>query len=77
MARAFGKTIEAFMECLKMALEGKTFIYVHKDFVAVDSKTWARIHAERMPSIPFYDEFGSITDEQLEELEKILQERKR
>ena len=74
--RNFNKTIEAFMKCVEWAQQGKTFIFVHPKFVAIDMKTWDKLKRERLPSMTFYDEAGEISDEQLKEIDKILEKRK-
>jgi hypothetical protein len=61
---------------LKWAKEGKTFIYVHPDFVAVDTKTWQILNKrERVPKIAYYDEYDDFTPETEAILKKILKTR--
>jgi hypothetical protein len=73
--RYAGKTWKAFTQCLQWAQQGKTFIFVHKNFVAIDMETWNRLKREKLPTMTFYDEVGEITEEQWAELDKIIPKR--
>jgi len=73
--KAFGETFKRFMECLEWAKKGKTFIYYHPDFVAIDMKSWEAIDKKLHPSskiITYYDEYDDITPEREAELRKWL-----
>lgn len=64
--RQAGETFKRFMACLQWAKEGKTFIYMHPDFVAIDQKTWKKIQDELQPPIKqqvIYDEYQDWTPE--------------
>lgn len=71
--RYAGKTWKAFTKCLQWGQEGKTFIFIHHNFVAIDVETWKKLHREALPTIKFLDEAGEVTDEQWAELNKILE----
>lgn len=74
--RQFQKTFDAFVGCMKLAKEGKTFIYYHPDFVAIDMKSWKKIDKIlHVPKYVIYDESGEWTEEQSKMLDKILDER--
>jgi hypothetical protein len=76
--RRFGETLKNFTQCLKWASEGKRFIYVHPDFVALDTKTWQQIQKELHPPLNrqiVYDECGEWNPEKEKLLKKILKER--
>lgn len=71
--RAYGETFKRFTQCLRWAEEGKTFIYVHPAFVAIDSKTWDKLHKEKkIPREVYYDEFADWSPEIVAELNKYL-----
>lgn len=75
----FGETFKRFMACMQWAKEGKTYIYYHPDFVAIDHKTWEKIQRKLNPpkeTIKFYyDEYDTIDPEQEEKLKKWLSQR--
>lgn len=74
----YGETFKGFIACLKWAKEGKTFIYWHPDFVAIDMKSWEAIDKILHPSakiITYYDESDNITPEKEAALKKLLKER--
>lgn len=74
--RQAGETFKRFMQCLKWAKEGKTFIYVHPDFVAIDAKTWHELNRKaNIPKNVYYDEFQDWTPEIEARLNKYLAER--
>lgn len=77
--RRAGQTFERFMQCLKWAEEGKTFIYWHPKFVAIDMKQWEQIQKKLNPpikkSLMFYDEYEDLTPEREKELQKYFNER--
>lgn len=68
----YGKTYTQFLNCLKWAKKGKTFIFYHPDFVAMDHKTWIKLNKKTKPmtsqstsiSTPmptiYYDEFKDV-----------------
>ena len=66
--RDIGKTIKAFMQCLSWAEEGKTFIYVHPKFVAVDTKTWENLQNRTNLEV-IMDE---ISDTPLDDLKEVV-----
>lgn len=73
--RQAGETFKRFMRCLAWAKEGKTFMYVHPDFVAIDMKTWDKLkREERIPHV-YYDEYADWTPEMEARLNKYLAER--
>lgn len=72
MGRQFGETFKRFTQCLMWAKEGKTFIYVHPDFVAIDMKTWNKLKGEKRIPRVYYDEYADWTPEMSERLEKYL-----
>lgn len=68
------ETFKRFIQCLKWAKEGKTFMYVHPDFVAIDKKTWDKLKREkRIPRSVYYDEYAVWTPEMEERLNKYLE----
>ncbi|HYG84612.1 MAG TPA: hypothetical protein VD907_07100 [Verrucomicrobiae bacterium] len=67
-----GKTWKAFTKCLKWAQEGKTFIYVHPEFVAIDTETWLKLNKKRIDhKIVYFEEYQDWTPEMQAELDKI------
>lgn len=73
--RSFGETFKRFMACLQWAREGKTFIYHHPDFIAIDRKTWDKIQAELRPPIEqqvIYDEYANWTPKMEARLNKYM-----
>lgn len=73
--RRLGQTFERFKQCMQWASEGKTFIYYHPDFVAIDMKSWEAIDKKLHPPkriITYYDEYDDITPEKEVELRKWL-----
>lgn len=71
--RRAGETFKRFMQCLAWAEEGKTFMYVHPKFVAIDMKSWNKLKREkRIPQSVYYDEYADWTPEMSERLEKYL-----
>lgn len=74
--RTPGETFKRFMACVAWARTGKTFMYVHPDFVAIDTKTWEKItKRERIPKRVYYDELDEWTPEKQDILDKWLKER--
>lgn len=60
-ARNYQKTFHAFMQCMKTAEEGKTFVYMHPKFVAVDIKTWEKLQKKARPKpVIYFDEWGDL-----------------
>jgi hypothetical protein len=70
--RAFGKTYEMFVECMKIAKAGKTFLYVHPNFVAIDVETWRVMQAKLSAPVIYYDESSFISDKDLKTFDKEL-----
>lgn len=68
--RKLGKTFKMFIACMKIAAQGKTFLYVHPNFVAVDNKTWETIQSKLHAPVIYYNESQSITDKDLKKFEK-------
>lgn len=75
--RQESKTFKAFMQCLDIAKAGKTFLFVHPNFVAIDAKTWRELQARLNPPVIYYDEASSITDKQLKEFDKAYKKYKK
>lgn len=74
--RSYGETFKRFAQCIKWAKQGKTFIYWHPDFVAIDMKTWEEIEQKLNPRpIIYYDEYSEVTPENLAKIDKILSQR--
>ncbi len=73
--RTAGETFKRFTQCLKWAKEGKTFMYVHPDFVAIDIKTWNKLKREKRIPRVYYDEYQDWTPEMEARLEKYLSAR--
>ncbi|MGV9002375.1 MAG: hypothetical protein ACOH18_05485 [Candidatus Saccharimonadaceae bacterium] len=69
-SRRFGATFKMFMECMKIAARGKTFLYVHPNFVAIDKRTWDIVQSKLHAPIISYNEAASITDKDLKAFEK-------
>lgn len=71
----YGETFKRFMQCLQWAKEGKTYIYYHPDFVAIDHKSWEAIDKILHPpknTIIYYDEYQDWTPEMQERLNDLL-----
>jgi len=76
--RSFGETFKRFTACVQWARAGKTFIYVHPDFVAIDNKTWSKIQNELHPPIErqiIYDECDEWTPETEALLKEVFEKR--
>lgn len=70
--RQYSKTFKVFIACMNIAKKGKTFIFVHPNFVAVDIKTWRELKAAKdMPHI-VYDEASEVTPKQWDDIDKAL-----
>lgn len=69
-ARQYSKTFKMFIECMKIAKTGRTFLYVHPDFVAIDKRTWDILQAKAHAPIISYNEAASISDKDLKRFEK-------
>lgn len=70
--RFVGKTWKAFTKCLQWAQQGKTFIYVHPRFVAIDTKTWLKLNKKNVShKIVYFEEYQPWSAEMQAELEKI------
>lgn len=75
-SKRWHKTFESFMQCMGWAEEGKTFIYYHPKFVAIDMKTWNKLNKRKnLPTINYYDEYQDWTPEMDKQLSKILKNR--
>lgn len=71
--RRMGETFRRFQQCMMWAKKGKTFIYYHPDFVAIDQKTWAKLQKrEQIPKTVYYDEYQDWTPEMEARLNKYL-----
>lgn len=71
--RYVGKTWKAFTKCLQWAQSGKTFIYVHPKFVAIDTETWLKLTKKNVDhKFVYYDEYATMTPEMRAELDKII-----
>lgn len=70
--RMVGKTWKAFTKCLQWAQQGKTFIYVHPRFVAIDTQTWLKLNKDNIGhKIVYFEEYQPWSKEMQAELEKI------
>lgn len=70
--RFVGKTWKAFTKCLQWAQQGKTFIYVHPKFVAIDTKTWLKLNKKEIDhKMVFFEEYQPWSAEMQAELDKI------
>lgn len=70
--RMVGKTWKAFTKCLQWAQQGKTFIYVHPRFVAIDTKTWLKLNKKEIDhKMVFFEEYQPWSKEMQAELDKI------
>lgn len=70
--RFVGKTWKAFTKCLQWAQQGKTFIYVHPRFVAIDTKTWLKLNKKEIDhKMVFFEEYQPWSKEMQAELDKI------
>lgn len=68
-----GKTWKAFTKCLQWAQQGKTFIYVHPKFVAIDTETWIKLNKKNVDhKIVYYDEYATMTPAMQAELDKLI-----
>lgn len=70
--RFVGKTWKAFTKCLQWAQQGKTFIYVHPKFVAIDTETWLKLNKQNVDhKIVYFEEYQPWSKEMQAELDKI------
>lgn len=70
--RMVGKTWKAFTKCLQWAQQGKTFIYVHPRFVAIDTQTWLKLNKKEVNhKIVYFEEYQPWSKEMQAELDKI------
>lgn len=72
ISRQYSKTFKAFIACMNIAKKGKTFIFVHPNFVAVDIKTWRALKAAKDVPHIVYDEVSEITPKQWDDLDKAI-----
>ena len=76
MSRSIGKSFQQFQQMIMQSKQGKTFIWLSKDMVAVDRKTWDKIQSELQPksnikSQIYHDEYSGITPELRKMLDKL------
>lgn len=72
--RSIGKRFEQFQQLIKWAADGKTFIYMHPDMVAIDMKTWKQIQKKLSPKPPITIDESNELSEPNEETENWLKE---
>lgn len=69
-ARQYSKTFKMFIGCMQLAKKGKTFLYVHPEFVAIDKETWNVMQSKLRAPVIYYNEAQFISDKDLNQFEK-------
>lgn len=69
-ALLFGNKVASVVQFLAWISQGKTALYVHPEYVAMDWKTFNKLKAKKKPQIIF-DEIVELEKEQLFKDEKI------